>query len=56
MTLLWGKGQGKNNVVMEIVENVDWEGLILVKGIPYNIFRFHQGFTTWNQLKDEEAN
>ena len=42
---------------MEIVEEEDWEGIILVEdweGIPYSIFRYHHGFTTWHQLKDEE--
>ena len=29
--------------------------IILVKGIPYNIFHFHQGFMTWHCLKYEEA-
>ena len=49
---------------MEIVEEADWEviipveGIILLKGwegIPYSIWHCHQGFTTWHQLKDEEA-
>ena len=49
---------------MEIVEEEDWEGIILVEGIIivedwegilYSICHCYQGFTTWHQLKDEEA-
>ena len=49
---------------MEIVEEEEWEGIILVEGIiliedwegmPYSIFCCHQGFMTWHRLKDEEA-
>ena len=45
---------------MEIVDEEDWEGIILVQGMPDRnnnkgyIYRFHQGFTTWHRLKDEE--
>ena len=55
---MWRQGRGKINGVMEIVEEEDWEGIIPVEGwegMPYSIFRCHQGFTTWQQLKDKEA-
>ena len=54
---MWCQEQGKINGVMEIVEEEDWEGIILVEdweGILYSISHCHQGFTTWHWLKDEE--
>ena len=45
---------------MEIVKEEDWEGIIIVLGMPEKnnnkgyICGFHQGFTTWNRLKEEE--
>ena len=58
LTLLWHLGI---NGVMEIVDEEDWEGIILVQGMPDRnnnkgyVCCFHQGFTTWHLLKDEEA-
>ena len=49
------------NGVMEIVDEEDWEGIILVQGMPVKnnnkgcVCCCHQGFTTWHRLKDEEA-
>ena len=46
---------------MEIVEEEDSEGIILVQGmldrnnIKGYVFHYHEGFMTWYQLKDEEA-
>ena len=54
---LWSLGI---NGVMEIVDEEDWEGIILVQGMPVRnnnkgyLFYFHQGFMTWHLLKDEE--
>ena len=58
LTLLWHLGI---NGVMEIVDEEDREGIILVQGMPERnnnkgyICCCHQGFTTWHLLKDEEA-
>ena len=57
LTLLWCLGI---NGFMENADEEDWEGIILVQGIPMRnnnkgyICCCHTGFTTWNQLKDEE--
>ena len=45
---------------MEIVDEEDQEGIILIQGMPDRnnnkgyVCCCHQGFTTWNLLKDEE--
>ena len=58
LTLLWHLGI---NGVMEIVDEEDWEGIILVQGmlVRNNMKGYvcccHQGFMTWDLLKDEEA-
>ena len=57
LTLLWRLGI---NGVMEIVDEEDWEGIILVQGMLDNnnnkgyVCCCHQGFTTWHRLKDKE--
>ena len=56
LTLLWCLGI---NGFMENADEEDWEGIILVQGMPVRnnnkgyVCCFHQGFTTWNQIKDE---
>ena len=59
LTLLWCLGI---NGVMEIVDEEDWEGIILVQGMPDRnnnnkvyVCCCHQGFMTWHWLKYAEA-
>ena len=46
---------------MEIVDEEDWEGIILIQSMPDinnnkgYVRCCHQGFMTWHRLKDEEA-
>ena len=57
LTLLWCLGI---NGFMENADEEDWEGIILVQGMPMRnnnkgyVCCCHPGFTTWHRLKDEE--